>query len=657
MSEDSVTVMLQPTDNTEAILERVRTAGADRVSLIVPPDTTALQTLGGFTMLRKACDITGIDVTVYSADEKTCDMAQVCRFDVVHLDSEVTPPRAAPPEEEQEPRIVVSTKPPAPAGVAEEVVAAAEEIPERPAELEERLSELSEDDLALFDAFESMSSLTEEVEVDREASAPAAPVFAEEEEEAAAEVEPPREPRRRERAGPSVLQRVLEPIQTALGNIYIAFVSMVLGIAARFQARQVTPEAAPEAAVGLPERTEEQVRTRQAEKQRYYLWTLLAVIGFTILVLGVYLLSLPRAVVSLVPREAEAKEMDLALTILLQDAGLQEAKISEENGTIMLPAKPVQVELEGQASVEASGETWIPEGRATGAVVFTNRTEYAINVPSGSKVSGGGATFHTTQDIVVPASDFWGSDAYVGIARVSITADQPGSAGNVDAWVISTIEGELAGVLNVINEVPTGGGSERQGTVVTAEDQDKLRKKLVTELQEDAYRALQQELGSLEVLSGTLEIETIEEAFDHEVGSEADKVVLTARVRASALASRPGLLNQAIDKAVQQKMGEQKAGQKIASITHGAIEAVEPVQGINAWIYHTPARISIVHEIDEELKDEIRAALKGLPAEEADAVLAGYQDRIADYWISPSVDQLPGASRIRVVDISQHYSH
>ena len=113
MSEESITVVLKPEDDTEAILEKVRMAGVQQVNLIVPPGTRALQMLGGFTMLRKACDITGIDVTIYSTDEKTCDMAKVCRFDVVRLEQEGRPPEARPPVEEL-PRIVVSTRPPEP---------------------------------------------------------------------------------------------------------------------------------------------------------------------------------------------------------------------------------------------------------------------------------------------------------------------------------------------------------------------------------------------------------------------------------------------------------------------------------------------------------------------------------------------------------------
>lgn len=661
MSEDSVTVMVLPDDDTETILGKVRTAGAQKVSLIVPPGTRALQTLGGFTMLRKACDITGIEVTVYSTDEKTADMAKVCRFDVVRLETEVRP-REAPPVEEEEPRIVVSTRPPEPIGeravpaaTAAAVIAEAEE---EPAELDERLRDLSEEDLALFDALESMS-LTEDIELGPESFArPARPA------RAAQVTEPERagEPARGEGLSRvrAFLGRILSPVATALGNFYIAVVGFALGIASRFQQRRAEPAAEARAPVGPMERTEEELRTRTTENRRYYLWGLASVVGITLLLVILFLLSLPRTTVSLIPLEEETRQMDLSLQILLVDEISPEAAhVTNEDGTISLAARTVQVELSGEESIVTSGQATLPEGTATGAVIFTNRTSYAVLVPSGTQltVSGGGNTFHTTQDVTVPASDFVGSDAYIGKAQVSISADAPGSAGNVESGTVRTIQGDLSGVLYVINEMPTAGGSERQGALVTAEDQERLRQELVVGLQEEAYAELQQQIGELEVLSGTLDIDVIEETFSHAIGDEATTLALTARVRASALASSPGVLSEAIEEAVRQEIGEERAGQEIGPISHGALQALSPVSGISAWTYQTHASVPILHMIDNDLKAEVRRALRGLTNEEADQVMREqFSDRIGGFAISPVSDRLPrSASRIRIMDVSQYY--
>lgn len=638
MPEDSVTVMLMPEDETETILEKVRMAGAKKVNLIVPPGTRALQTLGGFTTLRKACDITGIDVTVYSQDEKTRDMATVCRFEVVSLDQDVRPRPAAPPEEP--PPIVVSTRPPEP-----EVAPAAG----RPQGISERLGELSADDLALFDALEGMSG-DQDVELraddfHRPAAVPAAAPAVPEEKPATRPERPPKAKK------PSPLRFILDPLTSALGNIYIAVVGLFLRVAQR--SMQKEGKAAP-AALSPQARTEDEVRALRQRKLRYSLWALVGVVACTILILGLYTLFQPTVTVSLTPREAETREMDLDVTVVITDSVDPKGGVSAvEGGGVAVQAQQVQVELQGVAFLPASGMAIIPEGSATGAVIFVNVTSYAVNIPMGTRVAvaGGGITFHTTQDVWVPASDFRGADAYLGKAQVTIVADTPGSAGNVAAGSISVIEGDLSGVLTVENAEPTSGGSERQASIVTLDDQEVLRQQLVTGLRSDAYAQLQSQLVGLEVLSGTLSVETVEETFSHPVGSEAISLTLTARVRASALATAPGALNAAARRAVEGQIPVQK-GQALGEVRTGAIEAVGPGIGINSWTYRAHVAVPILNSIDDQLKSEIAAKLRGKTSQQVKLVEQEYSDRVAIFAISPVLPQMPRWGRIQVVDIS-----
>jgi len=645
MTEESVTVTLLPEDDTETILEKVRRARGKKINLLVPPGTKALQTLGGFTMLRKACDITGLDVTVYSADEKTCDLARVCRFEVVRVDQEVRPREVTPPPEP--PRIVVSTRPPEPARA--EAAPAAEEARE-----EGLRAGLSEADLALFEALESMST-TEDVELRREAFARPAPEAAVEREAAVPE-RPAAPPRERPRRKPSPLAFILEPLASALANIYIAVVSLFLRTASRFQPRAapaagVVAEEAPAVAVPRAPTLEERRALRQ-RKLRYYLVSLLGVLGFTFLLIALYIFSLPQVTVALTPRQAEEKEMEIVLTIALTDTlsskGMQAAP-QVQGETVTIQARAVQVELERSEAISTTGEAWIAEGTATGMVVFVNLTGYGINVPAGTRLSGGGATFHTTEDVWVPGSDFRGEDAYLGKGRVNIVADVPGSAGNVPAGAISVIEGDLASWLTVENTEATAGGSERHAAIVTAEDQARLRQHLLGALQQEAYSELQAKLSGLEVLSGTLQVEIVEENFSQSVGGEAGTLVLRAKVRASALASAPALLGKAVETAVEQKIGGQKAGQEIGTVTYTPLEAVAPGPG-NTWSYRTVATVPILNRIDEGLRAEIAGRLRGKSWPEARRILEEYRDRIAGYAISPALEVLPMS--IQVVDIS-----
>ncbi len=658
MPEESVTVMLLPEDDTETILDRVRRAGAKKINLIVPPGNRALQTLGGFTMLRKACDITGLEVTVYSDDEKARDMAQVCRFEVVSLEQEARPREVKLPAEE--PRIVVSTRPPEPAGAvaAAEAPEALEAPAARPEEIKERLGGLSEADLALFDSLEDMS-LSEDVELRPEDfSRPVAAAAAAE--AAAGPAAPTREtkpPKPKKARGPSPLKPVADALLGALANVYIAVTGLFLKTAARFQPKSTKAAAvaaeAP-AAVGPRVRTTEEVRALRQKKLRYYLWTLAAVAVLTGLVVGIYLLSQPTVTVSLLPKAAETREMDLVLTVALTDSVGSGGGVSVEGGTVLVPAESKVVELSGQASAPATGNQWIAEGTAAGSVVFVNLTSYAVSVPAGTQVSvgGGGVTFHTTADVWVPASDFRGIDAYLGKGEVSIVADVPGSAGNVEARAISVVGGSLAGTVTVENGEATAGGSERQVIVVTAQDQDELLGRLLDDLQRQAYAELNAQLVGLEVLSGTMKVETIAAEFSQPVGAEASVFTVTARVRAQALASTPGALDQAVKQAVQQQV-QAKPGQEVGQVDYSTPRSSGPGPGINTWTYSTRASVPILNRIDDRLRGEIGGKLAGKSYQQALKILQGYGEVVTSFSISPVLEWLPAWGGIQVVDISQ----
>ncbi len=629
MPDESVTIVLKPEDDADTILGKVRTAGAQQVNLVVPPGTRALQTLGGLTMLRKACDVTGVNVTIYSADIQTCDMAKVCRFDVVRLPAEGQPHDVPSPAPE-EPRIVVSTRPPEPTGVP------------APAPTE-----------APFEELLGPAPEVEEVEL---AEAPGA---------LEEEVQPTRRPAWSLDFG--AVRRAVAPLGAALASL----AGRVVEAGRRF--KRAPAAAAPEApevppAEEIPEAplaaVPVEVPTSPLEKLRYYLWGIAGVVGVTVLLVAVYGFSQPRTVVALTPVAAGTQEMEIVLTVVLSDTVPTKGAVASpkiEGGTVSIVAKPVEVQLSTEASGTATGSALVPDGTAQGTVSFSNENMYDVYIPAGTRLVGpGGTVFVTLQDATVPAAvQLWSNGLPAGIQYgqldgVPIQAEQPGSAWNVDAGTITAFEAAPAGGLYVYNREPTSGGSERPVTLVTEEDQTRLRETVLAELREQADSELHTKVGDLEVLSGTLDIRTVEESFSHAIGEEATTFTLRATVRATALAGAPGILERALDQAVLLAMGGEKAGQEIGKIAHGPILPVAPQPAGNVWSYRTRVQVTIVNRIDGGLQAEIRRALRGQSAEAASRILQEYADRIASYAISPAASRLPTqASRILIVDTTQ----
>lgn len=104
--------------------------------------------------------------------------------------------------------------------------------------------------------------------------------------------------------------------------------------------------------------------------------------------------------------------------------------------------------------------------RARGEVTFfvTSRPVSVITRAIGTRVQGGGVTFHTTSTALIsPVSGGKGYNFKTGryLGKAFIQADQPGSAGNLAPFQINTLSNHTLNV-QVTNEARTFGGTDRQ---------------------------------------------------------------------------------------------------------------------------------------------------------------------------------------------------
>src|SRR5207302_5180458 len=138
-------------------------------------------------------------------------------------------------------------------------------------------------------------------------------------------------------------------------------------------------------------------------------------------------------------------------------------------------------------------------------------------LPKGTPVRvDGGPKFVTDQDLSLPAR--------VGV-RVGITAVDPGAAGNVGPGDISMFDGSGFDQLQVANQRPTTGGTDRQAKVVTDDDHQALQDKLQKDARDKAFAQLQQKAGSEQTLPEmSVTVQPSNQTFDHNVGDETDQL-------------------------------------------------------------------------------------------------------------------------------------
>jgi hypothetical protein len=157
---------------------------------------------------------------------------------------------------------------------------------------------------------------------------------------------------------------------------------------------------------------------------------------------------------------------------------------------------------------------------ASGVVTFANWNTVAVDVPQGTHVSVGGTTvFVTLEKVTVPRGKF-GAPIEPGQRSVGVAAVVPGTAGNVAAGAIDTIDdatvrGFLRGFPDnpnrlVTNAEPTTGGLETPHPVIQQSDLDAALAAIEADLRQQLSDALSGEPDRIYADPPDTEIPTIE---------------------------------------------------------------------------------------------------------------------------------------------------
>ena len=229
-----------------------------------------------------------------------------------------------------------------------------------------------------------------------------------------------------------------------------------------------------------------------------------------------------------------------------------------------LPGRTVSREITETAQAPATGRRIVPDVPATGQVVFVNKGDKAVVVPRGTVLASAGPRFQTRDDVTVGASVSAGLQQRVGMNRVNVVAVQGGPAGNVDRFQITRIEGPLSAALQVHNDAPTRGGTEKQVAFVTADDRRQLQESLHRTAHE---RLLQQVKGQLPSPDKETVVpwaganpQLVEATFSKNADEEATSVSLTLKLRYGATVFGNEAYNTLVRQLAATSLGQSKPG-------------------------------------------------------------------------------------------------
>jgi hypothetical protein len=213
-----------------------------------------------------------------------------------------------------------------------------------------------------------------------------------------------------------------------------------------------------------------------------------------------------------------------------------------------LPGTVMSVAVDVSGSVQIPSDRTIGSNKAHGEVLITSQRPTPSTLPKGTLVRvDGGPKFVTDQDLNLPPRI---------PVRVGVTAVDAGTVGNVAPGEISVFDGSGFEELQITNQRPTTGGTDRQARVITDEDRQALDDKLRKDARDKGFAQLQQRAGSEQTIPEmSVTVDQASVTVDQQPGTEADQLTghLTANVSGTVFQNLA--YNDLVGKVLQAKSG------------------------------------------------------------------------------------------------------
>jgi hypothetical protein len=330
----------------------------------------------------------------------------------------------------------------------------------------------------------------------------------------------------------------------------------------------------------------------------------LAVVG----ALVVYLL--PTAEVTIVPVE-DTITSSLTYGVRTADANLD----------IAVDPTPISNGSTAEATREATGERFEPDGTAAGSIQITNPFTSEVTVPAGTDINAAnGVTYYTAEDVVIPAADPFGSLSF-GSASVGIYAGIAGPDGNLGAGVLT---GQLGTGLFYTNPSDISGGTMRSITVIDEEDLIAVAGEVEEELLDKAEREFLATIPEgMELIPGSVEIRDPEIEVIGEAGEDGEQVSASGTISVRGQIFDPEELHERAHEEAGRLLARQGGSERIVIARLVTIADPTPLND-DQTAFTVRADGTARTVISDAEKQELIDQLVGLSRADAEALLAAH---------------------------------
>lgn len=269
------------------------------------------------------------------------------------------------------------------------------------------------------------------------------------------------------------------------------------------------------------------------------------IIGAVLLALSAYLL-LPKAEVKIFV-EPKILEKDTTVT-----ADPNQKTVNEEGKII--PGQIIETDVSGSAKDTASGKRQIGDP-AKGTIVIINNTDKGQSFSTGTVLTGpGGLKFKLDKTASVSAT---AADAdSKSTVTVTVTAIDLGADGNLPSKTNLTIGSFSASQFVARAEGNFSGGTSKEATVVSSEDQQRLLAKLSSDLRGQAQQKLQEQFNNKKVLQEALSENITKKSYNKNLNDQATEFSLNLTIKYKGTAFEDKDLKSIVSKLVTTQVPE-----------------------------------------------------------------------------------------------------
>ena len=203
-------------------------------------------------------------------------------------------------------------------------------------------------------------------------------------------------------------------------------------------------------------------------------------------------------------------------------------KTVDENAKI-IPGQEVSTEISGSSKDIASGKKEVGD-LAKGTVVLRNKTEALVSLSKGTILtSTNGQKF--SLDLSVNIASRSADDGTWGKGTTTVTSGSFGADGNLASGTDLTVAGLGTDKVVAKSEGNFSGGTSKQVTVVSSDDQKRLLAKLSSDLRGQAQQKLQDKLQSKKILEEALSETILTKSYSKNINDQASEFSLNMSSR------------------------------------------------------------------------------------------------------------------------------